>query len=280
MTKKEIEERLDVCEKKCEYFCKHGQSYRRKHLQNRLSIPRKKRNAVAEQKILAIIRREKERAFWRRLNYVMGQRSGRSVRRVQVTQADGSIVEATTQKSIHEAIWSNIHGKRFHLAEQAPICKGKLRGDLGYMANTAAAAAVLNGTYECPDGTDEGTRDLFDEIAVLRSIVQENSVSTTISGDRWKRRWCKAKEQTSSSESGIHFGRYISGVQSNIIAQHDALKTTLCNKWGISLNRWSRGMSCMLEKIPGCCLIEKLRSIILMEADYNANNKELFGESI
>eukprot|EP00956_Cyclotella_meneghiniana_P043299 scaffold262907_cov228-Cyclotella_meneghiniana.AAC.1 len=85
----------------------------------------------------------------------MGRRSGRSVRRVQVTQADGSVVEAATQKSVHEAIWNNIHGKRFHLAEQAPICKGKLRGDFGYMANTAAAAAVLNGTYECPDGTDE-----------------------------------------------------------------------------------------------------------------------------
>lgn len=33
----------------------------------------------------------------------------------------------------------------------------------------------------------------------------------------------------------------------------------------------------MLEKIPGCCLIDKLRSIILMEADFNANNKEIFG---
>ena len=36
-------------------------------------------------------------------------------------------------------------------------------------------------------------------------------------------------------------------------------------------------MSCMLEKILGCCLIEKMRSIILMEADYNSNNKEIFG---
>ena len=33
----------------------------------------------------------------------------------------------------------------------------------------------------------------------------------------------------------------------------------------------------MLEKVAGCCLVEKLRSIILMEADFNANNKEIFG---
>ena len=127
----------------------------------------------------------------------MGRRSGKSVRRVQVTQADGSIIEATSQRAVHEAIWSNIHGKRFHLAEQAPICKGKLRGEFGYMANTRAAAAVLNGTYTCPEGTDEGTRDLFDEIAHLRSMVPKDSVSTTISGKRWQQRWRKAKEKTS-----------------------------------------------------------------------------------
>jgi len=33
----------------------------------------------------------------------------------------------------------------------------------------------------------------------------------------------------------------------------------------------------MMEKVPGCCLLEKLRSIILMEADFNANNKEIVG---
>jgi hypothetical protein len=33
----------------------------------------------------------------------------------------------------------------------------------------------------------------------------------------------------------------------------------------------------MLEKIPGCQLINKLRSILLMEADFNSINKILFG---
>jgi hypothetical protein len=31
----------------------------------------------------------------------------------------------------------------------------------------------------------------------------------------------------------------------------------------------------MLEKVAGCCLVDKLRSILLMEADYNTNNKEM-----
>ena len=33
----------------------------------------------------------------------------------------------------------------------------------------------------------------------------------------------------------------------------------------------------MLEKIYGCSLITKLHSILLMEADFNATNKTVYG---
>ena len=36
-------------------------------------------------------------------------------------------------------------------------------------------------------------------------------------------------------------------------------------------------MSVMLEKIPGCQRIDKLRSILLMEAEFNCVNKIVFG---
>ena len=253
---KEIKERLKVCEERCEYFSKHGHAYRRRHLQNRLSITRSKRDAEAEQKILEIIRRERERALWRRLNYSMAKRKGRSVRVVQVEQADGSILEATNQRTVQETIWDNIHGQRFYLAEQAFVCKGRLRGEFGYMATSPAADRVLDGSYSNWEGVEDGTKDLFEEIAILRNIVGANSVDTRITPKRWKERWRKAKETTSSSESGLHFGHYIAGAQSKVISQHDAIKTTLCNNWGFALDRWKRGLSCMIEKSPGCCRIK------------------------
>ncbi len=43
------------------------------------------------------------------------------------------------------------------------------------------------------------------------------------------------------------------------------------------LDWWSQGLSAMLEKIFGCSLITKLRSILLMEADFNATNKMIYG---
>ncbi len=50
--------------------------------------------------------------------------------------------EYTTQETMQEAIWSNIHYKRFYLAEEAPICCGQLRQDFGYNAATRTAADI------------------------------------------------------------------------------------------------------------------------------------------
>ncbi len=74
-----MRERLKVCEAKCDYFAKHGQRYRKKFLQKRLTVARAKRNAKAEKEILELIEREKQRAFWRRLNYSMRKKSGGSM---------------------------------------------------------------------------------------------------------------------------------------------------------------------------------------------------------
>ncbi len=41
----------------------------------------------------------------------------------------------------------------------------------------------------------------------------------------------------------------------------------------IQLERWSRGLSVMLEKTLEVTLVTKLRAILLMEVDFNASNK-------
>ena len=63
---------------------------------------------------------------------------------------DDVTTEFSTKDSVERAILSNIHGKgkRFYLAEEAPICKGNLRGQFGYNADTVAARMVLDGTYK------------------------------------------------------------------------------------------------------------------------------------
>ena len=76
---------------------------------------------------------------------------------------------------------------------------------------------------------------------------------------------------------GIHFGHYKSGAQSQIISHIHALKTILLLRRGIALNRWSHGLLVIPEKMFGCSLVTKLRSILLMEADFNFASKTIYG---
>lgn len=275
---KEIRLRLRVCKEKCKYFRKHGQRYRRKHLNKCLEKARDKADDAAEKKILAIIQREKDRSFWRRLNYALGKhKRSRGVRVVHTETPEGELVEHNTRQSVQEAIWNEIHHKRFYLAEGAPICQGNMRGEFGYSAVSPTAKAILDGTYEYPEWFDEATKELCEECARIRLVIPKNSVDTTIKREEWQERWKRAKEETSSSESGLHFSHYKAGAECEYISHLHALITSISLRRGLALDRWSRGLSVMLEKMFGCTLVSKLRSILLMEADFNFANKTVYG---
>jgi hypothetical protein len=121
------------------------------------------------------------------------------------------VAELDTQEPVEDAIFAEVHGSRYTLAQGAPICRGKLFEDFGYLANTAAAEEVLNGSYLPPPDCDAATRDLFAEVAAIRQTIPPDSVSHIITPEQWKWYWKIVNEETSSSESGIHFGHYIVG---------------------------------------------------------------------
>jgi len=118
------------------------------------------------------------------------------------------VEEISGKEDLHEAIWENIHRKRFYLAEEAPMCSGPLRGLFGYNSVTPIAKAILEGTYQYPPDFDEATKEILQECASIRIRVPKNSVTTAITPEDWTNHWQRAHEETSSSTSGRHFGHY------------------------------------------------------------------------
>ncbi len=233
---------------------------------------------VAERQILAIIKRENDWAFWRRLNFALGKNiHGWSIRVVQVEDGASRVIDNETEEGVQEAMFNEVHRKRYNLAEEALICQGELRGQFGYISTSPTVKTVLDGTYNFPPNMDMATRELFEEIAQIQSIVPPNSVTGIILREQWKKIWKKVKEDTSSSQSGLHFSHYIVGADCNYISQFHALCVSLALKKGIALERWSNGLSVMLEKKFRVRLVSKLRAIFLMEADFNVMNKEVYG---
>ncbi len=271
--------RLKVCNDHCDYYCDHGLPYCPRHLQRRAEIAREDGNEEASRQILNMITREHPGECWRRLRHSMGHQNGRSVQSVQVEQDNGEILEYNTQEEVEDIIWSNVHQKRFYLAEEAPIiCQSPLRDEFGYLANTEAARAVLRGTYVPTSEIDTATMELFSSIAEIRSTVPKDYVSSLVTAGDWARHWSRSvREETSSSPSGLHFGHQIASTRSPLLSHTHALQCSILLCHGIHLSRWSRGLSVMIEKLRGCSQISKLRSILLMEADINAINKMVVG---
>jgi hypothetical protein len=211
------------------------------------------------------------------MNYALGKPRGGACYKVQVEGVDGTVTKYTRKDKLENGIWDNIHRKRFILAEDAPLCSGKLRGEFDYNAISQAVALILAGTYEYPDDFDKATKEILQECARIHVTILKDSVNTTITCDDWEAHWRRTKEGTLPSVSGRHFGHYKADLRSPYIAYLQALYSTLVVKCGIVLDRWAKGLSVMLEKIFGCSLITKLRSILPMEADFNATNKRIFG---
>ncbi len=136
-------------------------------------------------------------------------------------------MKRTTQETVEQEIFSEVHNKQYTLAGEVPICNGNLFQDSGYLTNTPASNAVLDGTYKMPPEFDQATAELFAEIAKIRTLIPKDSVSITITPSQWKHYWQVVNEETSSSKSGLHFGHYKVGRLSDTIAHYHAARVTV-----------------------------------------------------
>jgi hypothetical protein len=277
MSIQEIAHRLEACKKECVFHQEHRKRFRRKHLEQQKQIAQEEEDKEAFNKISTIIQREHQRDFWRKLNYVTGKKKTRCAMTIQVKEQGGAIMECTTQDTVEQTIFSEVHEKQYTLAGEAPICNGALFQDFSYTANTPASRAVLDGTYVAPTDLDSATKELFTEIAAIHKLIPENLVFITITPGQLAQYWKVVNKETSSLESGLYFGHYKVGSKSDIISHYHAARVMVTLAHAIQLERWSQGLSVMLEKTLGVTLVTKLRAILLMEADFNATNKIKYG---
>jgi hypothetical protein len=111
LTIRKIKMPLKMCITQCDYFRKHGKTYWQKHLYQRLDAAKKKEDEEAAKQILAIIQKEKDKSFWRHLNYALRKPRVEACFKVQVIQGDGTEQEYAEKVQLQEAIWNNIHQK-------------------------------------------------------------------------------------------------------------------------------------------------------------------------
>ena len=102
-------------------------------------------------------------------------------------------------------------------------------------------------------------------------------ISSKIKTEDFQNYWRKANEKTSSSLSGLHFGHYKSAAENKSISKLHAMFLNITIKTGTIIERWTKGLSVMLEKIKENINVDKLNGILLIITDYNFLSKLLLG---
>jgi Reverse transcriptase (RNA-dependent DNA polymerase) len=132
----------------------------------------------------------------------------------------------------------------------------------------------------------------------LQHMNEVQPISTFISLKEFKSILSKWDESTTTSPSGRHLGHYkvlllpdrsfspASSNNSHTMTSGDQILQLYCDiinisiQNGHSLQRWQKSTTTMIEKIPGCPRLDKLRVIHLFEADYNLVLKVLWGKRL
>ena len=169
---------------------------------------------------------------------------------------------------------------KYQQCNHSPFLQEPLLSDFGYTGATPSADAVLDGTYQPPPGTDDLTRLLLQHMARPPSISAHTTSPDWVSTEDHQRSWSRAKEYTSAGISGIHFGMYKAQAKDPEMAAYDASRRSIAYRCGEFFDRWNKGVDVMLLKASGDQRAHKLRTILLLEADFNMNNKKLSREGM
>ena len=184
---------------------------------------------------------------------------------------NGEWTEKVTKEDVERGTLQE-NERRFTQANGTPMTISPLSDEFGKLGNGPQADNLLRGLYTSHGGIDEKTERILQHLKTKEDmipVVQPRPISREELAEGWKR----VKERTSSSPSGLHIGHWKAGCDDPGIHWINTILINIPYMSGYSPKRWQIGLNVMLEKISGNCRVDKLRTILLYEADFNMMNK-------
>ena len=213
--------------------------------------------------------REQQRTTSRRIKTVFGRGRGQGTSKIEITLEDGSIKEITRQGTMERHIIRENRNK-VHQSENCPLFHDDLVKDLGFMGDGPEVDNVLDGSYLPPEGIGWATARWLKHMKRTNPVAQ-SEISTSLKD--YRHGWKLTKERTASGE--LHMGHFKAGAMHKKIGWFNFVMAVLPYSSGYVPNRWRQGTDVMLLKKNDVYLLDKLRTIVLYEADFNHENKRL-----
>ena len=150
------------------------------------------------------LRTEDARKASRHLKKIQGKLDGGAIAAVEVDQEQGPPLKLEEPNQVCQAIMEMVK-KRCHLTDTSPFMDPALLEELGLLGDSEEARQILDGTYQPSATIDDYTKEI---IGLLTHQGTSPPVSMDISTEDFVWHWSRARERTSSSISGRHFGHH------------------------------------------------------------------------
>ena len=232
----------------------------------------KARNPAAKKAISMIRKHEETRSSWRTINRCHGKTRNKGISCVE-TKVNGKWQKLTARDEVEAAIMAN-NTERFHLTRSTPLMSQHMSTRLGYLAEHEVSKSIINNEFVPDPLLDEYTNKF---LSFISNRTQLPAITADVMKEDFIYFWKGARERTSSSLSNRHFGHYKAASNSPMLSELHASFQHIVSHTGICLIRWAKGLTVMLEKLAGVIRVNKLRALLLMEADFNSVNKLIFG---
>jgi hypothetical protein len=226
----------------------------------------------------SLITIEKQRRQARNVKRMNQKMKSFGTSKIIAPNSSGSWVEFTSKEDI-EAGCQQENSQRFSQTESTPFMTSPLIDIFGYLAQGPAADSVLDGSFVPPPGTDPYAVKLLAELKMAAAVREAPPMRVVFSVDEHIKGWRKAREFTASGPSGLTFSHFIAGTYDQTIASFDATMANIPYATGYSSLRWQSGTDVMIPKSVASLWVDKLRTLLLLDPEYNQNNK-LLGRSV
>jgi hypothetical protein len=237
--------------------------------------------------IETIKEREKLKRSYRTLKRFVKQNVPTGLDKLEVYDYDttGNIIGTkilTCPASISTALIEQQY-KQFGQAQHTPCVNGPIGAILPPFDLPADTTnSILDGNFDLMSQIDEPMQAVHDFFAHLqRPHASDGSeIDTTFSVDDFTQGFKKVHERISSSASGRHMGHYKAALHNKQLSQMYATMINLPMRHQFVPKRWCTTIQVLIEKDKGRPKIDRLRTIQLVEADFNMVLKVIFGRRL
>ena len=260
-----------------------AQTFRTNHITVRSTAPARASSRLSKRRIrISRSQRMAQKEETRRRRKAQGKGFSGGLKQIQVlasaSSASESWVTCTSRKLVEEGCMRENQAR--YDQTRFPFPTPPMTEPLYSMFNGPSAEsnsrALLRGNLEPP--SDDPVLRSFINNCRRPEKLSELPLSVTL--EDHVHFWSRMKEEKGSEPHGLHNGHFKAGATSPLLSHCDMLIRAFPFSSGFVPAQWRHLMNFAIEKKPGEIRVTKMRTIQMMNSEFQANNKKVGKEAM